>query len=119
MLHTPPMVDLKRTPKEKEEAAEETVMPAVSEYPYGLCISLDKETLDKLEVDFDSIEVGGIYHLFVLAKVTAKSRRENTPGEPYECVEMTLTHMSAESEDLENQEEDIPTREKMYKKKGY
>lgn len=109
----PPMTDMRRTPSEKSEMT----MCVPSEYPYGLSISLDTESLKKLNVDFDSIEVGGIYHLFVLAKVTAKSCNENEGGESNERVEMTLTHIAAESEDAENQEMDEPLSEKMYKKK--
>lgn len=113
MHSIPAMTDMRRTPSEKSEVA----MCVPSEYPYGLCISLDTESLKKLNVDFDSIEVGGIYHLFVLGKVTAKSRNENEGGEANERVEIQITHLSAESEDAENQEMDEPLSEKMYKKK--
>lgn len=114
MFNTPPMVDMKRTPA--ETAADMPLAYPSSDYPYGLSISLDTESLAKLDVDFDSVEVGETYHLFVMAKVTAKSRHENTDNGPRDCIELQITHMGAESEDKEN-EEVLPPRAKMYKKK--
>ena len=117
-FNLPAMVDMAMTPKERAENA--PVMPTSEydgpKYPWGLSISLDEDALEKLEVDFESIEVGETYHLFVLAKVTAKSNSERESGEPRKCVEMQITHMGAESEDAEDKEK-TPTRSKMYKKK--
>lgn len=113
MFNTPPMVDLKRSPDQKSELASvESYMPP--DYPYGLSISLDKDTLAKLEVDFDTIEIGETYHLFVMAKVTAKSRNESVSGDARECIEMQITHMGAESEDEENSEVKKSSYKKMY-----
>lgn len=115
MFNTPPMVDLRRTPEEKSELASiESYSPP--DYPYGLCLSLDKDTLEKLEVDFDGVEIGETYHLFVMAKVTAKSRNESVSGEPRECIELQVTHMGAESEDEEDEASE-PVHKKMYKKR--
>lgn len=114
MFSGTPMVDMRRTPEEKSDAC----MPMAygSDYSYGLCISLDDESLKKLEVDFDSIEVGETYHFMAMAKVTAKSRNESATGGPRECVEMQITMLSAESEDAEAPVE-TPTRKKMYSNK--
>lgn len=110
MFSTPAMVDLKRTPEEMNQA----IMPGISEYDYGLCLSLGDDSLKKLDVDFDSVEVGETYHLFILAKVTAKSRNDNEGG-MRDRVELQITHMGAESEDKENEEsEKKPLRKKMY-----
>lgn len=116
MFSGTPMVDMRRTPEEKSDACMPT-MAYGSDYSYGLCISLDDESLKKLEVDFDSIEVGETYHFMAMAKVTAKSRNERSEGEPRECVEMQITMLSAESEDAEGAAEEIPTRKKMYSNK--
>lgn len=109
-----PMTDMRRTPEEKSEAMYGT-LHSVGEYPYGLAISLDNESLKKLEVDFDSVEVGETYHFMAMAKVTSKSRNERDSGGPCECIELQITSLSAESEDAEG-EEVVPARKKMYKK---
>lgn len=114
MFPTPNMVDLKRTPEEETEDAIASFTP--SAYPYGLCLSLDKDTLEKLDVDFDRVEVGETYHLFIMAKVTAKSKGARENMDPHECIEMQVTHMGAESEDQENEEVAEPLHKKMYKK---
>lgn len=114
MHSLPPMVDMRRTPAEKQDAGM-TAMCSPSEYPYGLSISLDNDCLEKLKADFDSIEIGESYHLFVMAKVTAKSRNESESG-PCDRVELQITHMAAESEDAENAD-DEPLSKKLYKKK--
>lgn len=117
MFSTPAMVELRRSDEERQEAGTPQPFNA-SEYPYGLAISLDDLTLKKLDVDFDGIELGETYHLFVLAKVTAKSRHENENSGQRECVELQITHMGAESEDAENEEADKESlRTKLYKKK--
>lgn len=108
------MVDMKRSASDKADAMSPSLGYG-SDYPYGLCISLDDESLKKLDVDFDSVEVGETYHFMAMAKVTAKSRNERAEGEPRECIELQIVMLSAESEDAENEEDKTPTRKKMYK----
>lgn len=102
MFDTPAMVDMRKTTEEKSEA---TQMPALAnepDYDYGLRLCLNHESLEKLDVDVNSLQVGETYHLFCLAKVTSISKNANDTGE--NCrVEMTLTHIGAESEDEENE----------------
>lgn len=66
-------------------------------YPYGLCISLEDETLKKLGLDGDMPGVGDIIQFNCIAKVTSASEneREGTDGEKVEChrVEMQITDM--------------------------
>lgn len=113
-MFSTPLVDMRRTAEEKSEAM---AMPSVGEYPYGLSISLDTDSLKKLEVDFDSVEVGQTYHFIAMAKVTCKSRNEQDGGEARECIELQITNLSAENEDMEEaRSEKEPLRKKLYKK---
>lgn len=115
MRSLPPMVDMRRTDAEKSADRSGMCSPcSPSDYPWGLSISLDDESLKKIKADFDTIEIGETYHFFVMAKVTAKSRNESDGGEPHERVELQITHMAAESEDAENESE--PLSKKLYKK---
>lgn len=114
MLKTPAMVDMRLTPEEQREDMCVPLGGNAPEYPYGLSICLDDACLEKLDVDVESLSIGETYHLFVMAKVTSISSNENLNG-PKNRVELQITHMSAESEDIENEERESLSK-KMYKK---
>lgn len=106
----PPMTDMKRTPKEKEEPimGAALVAPSEPDYPWGLRITLGTEELEKLDMEGDC-EVGDYLHMHCLAKVTSVSEDER--GGKKECtVSLTITHMEAEDESSENDE----AEEEMY-----
>lgn len=108
-----PMVDMSLDRKEKEEIA----MPSPPAYPYGLCISLCEDELEKLKIDESEVEVGDMLHLHCLAKVTSVSSHDNQYSSGCR-VELQICYMNAESEDEENDEEDKKSRvtSKLYKK---
>lgn len=109
------MVDLARTPEDvKKEIGKDMAMASpspvgertVPTYPYGLCVSLDEETLKKLKLDGDLPDVGEMIHFCAMAKVTSASmsEREGTDGAKETCrrVELQITHLGLENEDQEN-----------------
>lgn len=101
----PAMIDMKRTAAEKDEA---TAMPFPSggpDYPYGLCISFDSETVEKLALD-DDVQVGDMIHLHCMAKVTSVSVSDNEQSGPCCRYELQITHIAAEDEDGENDKEE-------------
>lgn len=64
--------DMKRTKEEKKEnqTAEVPVSsPDVEEYPYGLSINLEKESLDKLGLDVDDFSIDSKVDIVCFAKV--------------------------------------------------
>ena len=63
---------MKRTIKEKKENSTAEVAPSYEgdEYPYGLEISLEKESLAKLGLDIDDFVVGGEVEIICHAEVT-------------------------------------------------
>ncbi|MDE2233605.1 MAG: hypothetical protein KGJ90_05910 [Patescibacteria group bacterium] len=115
MQTVPNMVDMKREPIKDEEGNE---YPGQNLYPYGLAICLEDVDLDKLDLD-DDVEVGDMIHFHAMAKVSSISTRDSTEGAK-KRVELQITHLSAEDEDLENEEdeakEDVMSRaqKKMY-----
>jgi hypothetical protein len=97
------MIDMAKSPAEVKKEAKEYAAPdapAVPIYPYGLCISMDEDVLDKLGLDGDLPEVGEVVHLVCLAKVTCASSREEetTDGQKKTCrrVELQITHLAAD-----------------------
>jgi hypothetical protein len=106
MMKIPAMVDMKRTPAEKAD----DLSPAVNnepDYPYGLCISLCSDELDKLGLT-ELPEVGEMLHIHAMATVTAVSQNDSGSG-PQRRVELQITHMVGEDEDEENAESDRAT----------
>ena len=49
-------------------------------FPYGLCISLTDDELDKLGIDVSEAKVGGVFHLEGLARITSVSLRDGEGG---------------------------------------
>jgi|SRR5579859_669946 len=95
------MVDLARSPEEKEEA----VMPVssvVSDYPYGLCIALSHDELEKLDLD-PECEIGDMLHGFFMAKVTSVSMNASEGSDPSCRIELQITHLALEDEDTETE----------------
>lgn len=80
MFHAP-MVDLKR--EAKAEKVEEAMPSSIAgpEYPYGCCLSLEDEQLDKLGLDGDLPAVGEMVHGCFVAKVTCASINQSTDGD--------------------------------------
>ena len=106
------MVDLARTPAEIREDIKSTIAPTMASapvYPYGLCLSLDEDILEKLGLGDEELpEVGDMIHLVAMARVTScsESERENAKGEKEKCcrIELQITHLAAEDEDDETEE---------------
>lgn len=98
-LMTPPMVDMALSTKEQAEITQ----PDPPKYPYGLCISLCQDELDKLNIDQADVEIGSTLHLFCLAKVTSKSCSDNEISGPTCRVELQIVSIAAEDEDEENE----------------
>lgn len=112
------MVDMARSTSDikKELANYPSPSSDVSVYPYGLCLSLDEEILDKLEIDGDC-EVGDMIHLVAMARVTScsESERETADGKKKRScrIELQITSMGVENESTESDgEEDRETRAK-------
>lgn len=102
MKRLPQMVSMELNPSEAKEAMA-CPSPALPLYPYGLCISLTQEELEKLDVDYSDWSVGDMFHLHALAKITNINQSETTEGN--RCrVEMQIIALTGEDEDEENEE---------------
>lgn len=100
MAEVTKMVDMALSPQEAMESAMPMSMANAPRYPYGLSICLCQDELEKLGIDFDSIERGDILHLHALAKVTSTSESDTQGGET-KRVEMQIMFLEIESEDEE------------------
>jgi hypothetical protein len=110
------MIDMAKDMSEvKKETAQMTApmpadaKPSVAVYPYGLCISLEDEQLEKLGLDGELPSVGDMLHIAGMAKVTSASEneREMSDGTKQKCrrIELQFTHLATENEDEEGEQE--------------
>ena len=119
MEHIPAMNDLAYSADEKAEKASKYGAPCADgddpiysgpDYPYGLSLCLSERELRLAGLDGDDIDVGDILHGHFFAKVTSvsadASKGEDGEDSTNRRVELTITHLSGEDEDEENEEED-------------
>lgn len=115
-MKTSHLIDMSRTQEEVKEASNPKAN--ISKYPWGLSIRLGKDELEKLGVDHEDFEVGGVYHIHALVKVTSVSANEDETGENC-CIELQITHLagieSEDGEDAYEEKSDLPS----LKKHGY
>lgn len=112
------MVDMAKSESSQEATP---LMPAENKYPYGLCINLDDESLEKLKVDISDWEIGDVFPLDILVKLTSKSCNESEGGGQKCSVSLQITHIGQEKEpeaeeELEEAHED---NEPSLEKNGY
>jgi hypothetical protein len=89
-----------------EEIAD-NMMPSFGnapKYPYGLCISLCEDQLEKLKVDSSAFEVGQMFHLHAFAKITSISASEREDGKSNCRVELQIVALGCEDEAEEDEE---------------
>lgn len=106
--------DMAMSPTEAASHAYPTATGDLNKYPYGLCISLCKDELEKLDIDFEDAEVGDFFHLHSLARITSKSNNETEAGESPR-LELVLAFLEVESEEEEDDEADKSLTGKLYK----
>lgn len=108
-------VDMAMSPQEALEEYGSSPTPDASKlpkYPYGLCISLCKDEIDKLGLDVSDLEIGDFLHLHSMARVTSYSLRE-TEGGSDPRIELTLAFIEVEDEGEEDKmvdKKDIPSK---------
>jgi hypothetical protein len=97
------MIDMARSPQEIQESMVPSYEPPL--YPYGLCISLTHEDLEKLNLS-DDCEVGDMIHLMAMAEVTSVSKNKSVNGGDSCRIELQITHLALEDEELEDPREE-------------
>lgn len=105
------LVDLKRTKEDKaEEATEVAAGPSGDDYPYGTCLNLDTDELDKLGIS-KLPEVGDEYHIHAIGKVTRVSSSATEGQDESNGISVQITMMEMVHEDEEPGEVETPAAE--------
>lgn len=88
------MVDLEL---DDEDAIDRAIYPTAKgepvkpDYPWGLCISLTNEELDKLEWDISELKVGESIEFRARADVKSKTESDSESGGPCCRLELQIT----------------------------
>lgn len=110
MLNYGKLIDLAKTPEEAKAEIDlyKSGPTAVSNqktpvYPYGLCLSLNNDSLKKMGLDGDLPDVGDIVHFCAEARVTSASTTEEEDEKgvktPNVRVELQITKMGVPEAD--------------------
>lgn len=105
---------MKKTPEDIADEKMESCLPCAYPkdlYPYGLCLSLCEEELEKLDLD-DSADVGDNIYMSCIARVTSVNKRETDQGAKVR-VELQITDIQVDG--AEDTEEDLVPRKINYK----
>ena len=90
------LVDLKMSKKDMAEEASPTANQ--NPYPYGACIHLDTDELDKLGVK-ELPDVGDEYHIRAIGRVTSVSSNDSGNGEQSGLsIQITMLELVHEDE---------------------
>ena len=101
------LVDVKRTPADKKKEKERWDEPSRDDYPWGLAIQLDNETIDKMGLgDLNADETVRIYAEAFVANDNVN--KEN--GKTVRSVKLQITKMAVAQSDNDDE-----AAEDMYK----
>jgi hypothetical protein len=99
------LVDVAYTDEEKAEKFPGMAEDSAPDYPWGLCLTLDECTLEKLGLEEENPEIGDMIDLRAFGKVTG-IRKDMRDGEAHTCLEIQISHLAVEDEDDEEPGED-------------
>ena len=68
-------------------------------YPYGLELSLEKSSIEKLGLDFNKISVGDEIDISCKGRVTRLSSNERSGGGPEKSMSIQITDMAIDFDD--------------------
>lgn len=124
MADAPKLIDLQYTKAEQKEETNEMAVPSSSQYPWGLCMSLEKRELDKLGIT-GLPSIGDEWHMLVVAKVTGVNTQSGVDKEDSVRVGLQVTmaqvlmQESAADEDKEAESPEAEAKESAGKILGY
>lgn len=98
-----PLKSMRLTPKRDDVDVNSTVLTgdapqeAGPNFPFGLMISLDNDSLAMLKMD-QLPDVGESFSMVARVEVVGTSERENNKGDSFKNVDLQITDMALEDE---------------------
>lgn len=100
------------------EKVKEEMQPkdwAPPEYPYGLCLCLTKDILEKLNMDGELPDIGTIVKGGFMGKVTAV-RASSDENSDNMTVEIQITDLGIEEDSIDDDKPKVSSSERLYGK---
>lgn len=99
-----PLVDMAKSKEEIAEESDSMISPAyvTTKYPYGLCLRLDQDDLEKLAMPLNA-DVGDGIQIMAIARVTSVNKTELADGKCRCSVELQITHLALEGGEAEDE----------------
>ena len=89
------LIDMKRAKPKKSEENKEIASEYYDPYPYGLRITLNKEELEKLNIDVNKFDIGQRINIMAEAEVvnlqTSPNKKSGDQSIGFQLVKMNLT----------------------------
>lgn len=93
-----PLVDMKRTKKEAKDNSPEVAKSSMEEkYPWGLSITLEKESLEKLGIDVSKCGIGDKVMIEAECEVSNISMSERIKGQDQKTLGLQITRMAVDT----------------------
>ena len=93
MATKPKLTSMKRTPEDMDDVGENAPIEAMApDYPYGLCIHLDRDELKKLGMK-DLPKVGTEMPITAIAKVTRVSQSAVEGADEEASIDLQITDL--------------------------
>ena len=90
------LVSMKVDKKDRDAKMEATIATESPAYPYGLCLTLDDDALEKLGLEADDFAVGKSMTLVANVDVTSVSSYESKGTDARESVSLQITDLCLE-----------------------
>ena len=116
-------VSMEMSKKERKSMyGQGAALPTKSEegplYPYGLELSLEKSSIDKLGIDFKKMSVGDEIDISCKGKITRLSTNERSGGEADKSMSIQITDMAIDHSDELDWETKSDKATEIMKKRG-
>ena len=98
------LTDLKRTKEEKKPMEAAICCESQDEYPYGLCIDLNTDSLDKLGISIDKFSVKDIVTVIAECEIKSISQSSHVSGKDNKSLGLQITKMKIQEDKKANKE---------------
>jgi Major coat protein-like len=92
------LTDLKRTKEETKPTPEINCCSSQDEYPYGLCIDLNTDSLDKLGISIDKYNVKDVVNIVAECQVKSLSQSSYSSGKDNKNLSLQITKMKIQED---------------------
>ena len=92
------LTDLKRNKEEDKPDSMQSCCESQDEYPYGLCIDLNTDSLDKLGIGIDKFSVKDTVCIYAECQIKSISQSSHVSGKDNKSLSLQITKMKIQED---------------------